>query len=121
MKRKYAIVAINKKEDDNGLHLRSVLISYLFKTHKEGLTYYHGTKLIAIDKYFTDPSASHKYTFKNSYYKLDEANNENAFLYSFKTDIYKKRKYHSQDKYKQEFYSLDKQQMIDLFFKGENK
>ena len=117
--KKYAMVAINKKELDDGIHIRRVLISYLFKTKKkiEGqeVTYYHGTKFIAADPYFSKKTSSHKYTFKDHYYKLDEVNNELALIYAFKSDIYKKRKYHNVGKLAFEFKAENKQVAIHRF------
>ncbi len=116
---KYAMVAINKKEDDDGIHIRRVLISYLFKTKKtvNGLpvTYYHGTKLIDADPYFRDAKASHKYTLKDRYYKLEEVNGNRAFDYVFKSSIYSKRKYHSIGKLGFEFKAENKQVAIHRF------
>ena len=119
MTRKYAMVAINTKRQDDGIHIRRVLISYLFKTKKKidgkVVTYYHGTKFIAADPYFSDKTASHKYTFTDRYYKLDTANNELSLMYALKSDIYKKRKYHSFGALTFEFKSESKQVAIHRF------
>ena len=119
MAKKYAMVAINKREDSEGIHIRRVLITYLFKTKKmvNGLpvTYYHGTKLIDADPYFKDKKASHKYTLKNRYYKLEEVNGNRAVDYVFKSSIYAKRKYHNTGKLGFEFTAPNKQVAIHRF------
>ena len=98
---KFAMVAINSKYDEeNKLHVRRVLISYLFKTSTKSrknfkTITYHGTKFISADDYFYKDNSSHKYEFKDKYYKLLDVTNEyNKLRYSLKKDIYKKRKYH---------------------------
>lgn len=117
--KKYAMVAINKKESDDGIHIRRVLISYLFKTKKkidgQEVTYYHGTKFIIADPYFSKKTSSHKYTFKDHYYKLEEVDNELAIIYAFNSDIYKKRKYHNVGKLAFEFKAENKQVAVHRF------
>ena len=117
--KKYAMVAINKKEADDGTHIRRVLISYLFKTKKkikgQEITYYHGTKFIIADPYFSKKTSSHKYTFKDHYYKLEEVDNELAIIYAFNSDIYKKRKYHNVGKLAFEFKAENKQVAVHRF------
>ena len=84
------MVAINTKYP----LVRRVLISYLFKhTNKDGVTNYYGTKFLDADPYFYSASATHRYIFKNRYYKLEVANN--AFVKEYPNDLYKKRRYHN--------------------------
>lgn len=104
MKKKYAMIPINCKEDLLGnLLVRRVLISYLFKTHKRNpngsiVAYYHGTKFVFADNYFYSKEATHKYEFNNKGYVLNSVvSNPNALTYAFKKGIYKKRKYHGID------------------------
>lgn len=103
--KKFAMVPICFKEDENrNLIVRRVLISYRFKTHKrskikslKGLrwTYYHGTKFVSYDDYFTKSEASHKYSFFDKEYLLEEVTNEREVLYMLNPDIYAFRKYHA--------------------------
>lgn len=113
------MVAINKKDENDGVHIRRVLISYLFKTHKtinfRKVTYYHGTKLIDADPYFSAKGSSHKYILKNGYYKLTDANNNNAVLYGFEPDIYEKRRYHSFGAFTFEFTATNPEEAINRF------
>ena len=114
---KYAMVAINKKEEDDGIHIRRVLISYLFKTKKiirgQDVTFYHGTRLIDVDPYFKFKNSSHKYIFKDKYYKLNSANTD--FPYAFYPSMYKKRKYRNIGKLGFEFKESNRQIAINRF------
>ena len=120
--KKYAMVAINKKELDDGIHIRRVLVSYLFKTKKkvdgQEVTYYHGTKFIIADPYFTKKSATHKYTFNDRHYKLDKVEDDGSgigFLYALKPELFKKRKYHNVGKLAFEFKAASKQAAVHRF------
>lgn len=117
MKKKYAMVVINTKRQDDGVHIRRVLISYAFKITKNKITTYYGTKLVSVDPYFSQPAATHKYTFKNTYYKLDkvESNDDLAFIYTYNSKMYKKRRYHSLGKSAIEFTALSKQVAVHKF------
>ena len=117
MTKKYAMVAINTKRQDDGVHTRRVLLSYAFKITKNKITTYYGTKLVSVDPYFSQPTATHKYTFKNTYYKLDkvEQNDDLAFIYNYNPRIYKKRKYHSLGKSAIEFTAPSKQIAVHKF------
>ena len=117
MTRKYAMVAINTKRQDDGVHTRRVLVSYVFKITKNKITTYYGTKLVSVDPYFGQSTATHKYTFKNTYYKLNkvEQNDDLAFLYTYNPKIYKKRKYHSIGKSAIEFTASSKQVAVYKF------
>lgn len=93
---KYAMVAINTKTEDDGVHIRRVLVSYKSKRkNKYGITNYCGTKFLASDPYFSKKDASHKYIFEDDYYQLKPLDifNELSLAYMV-TNIYEKRKYH---------------------------
>ena len=95
--KKYAMIPINYKYEDDGIHIRRVLISYLFKTVRKGIATYHFTKFICPDYYFETEKATHKYKFENRYYKLVKVENSNVeFEYRFKNPcVFLKRRYHS--------------------------
>ena len=92
--KKYAMVPINGKEDMNGNPIiRRVLISYEDCVQKNGQIIYKHTKFIDKDPYFEKSSRTTFYTFKDTYYTLDEITNLNAFLLVGITGV--KRRYHS--------------------------
>lgn len=104
--KKYAMIPINTKVDENGNRLvRRVLVSYLFKTHKKASGFknlkvatYHGTKFIFSDAYFTEDNPTHKYIFENKKYKLYKVEGSPvSILYTLKSGIYEKRTYHGVD------------------------
>ena len=117
MAKKYAMVAINTKRQDDGVHMRRVLVSYAFKITKNKITTYYGTKLVSVDPYFSKPTATHKYTLKDKYYKLDKVESDTGleFLYSFNPKMYKKRRYHSIGKSAIEFTASSKQVAVHKF------
>ena len=117
MTKKYTMVAINTKRQDDGVHTRRVLVSYAFKITRNKVTTYYGTKLVSVDPYFSKPTATHKYTFKNTYYKLDKVESDNGLelLYSFNPKMYKKRRYHSLGKSAIEFTAPSKQVAVHKF------
>ena len=86
------MVTINSKLEDDGLHVRRVLITYSHKRTRNGIVNYYGTRFITADRYFKSKKATHKYTFKHANYRLEKAENENAELYD--KSMYKWRKYH---------------------------
>ncbi len=93
--KKYAMVVICCKSDDNGNPLvRRVLISYSFKTKKrrECEIVYHRTRLLEVDPYFKNSKSSHQYEFKNDGYFLKSGAEDYASEL-----IGKKRKYHYHD------------------------
>jgi len=100
---KFAMVPINRKEEDDGIHIRRVLISYKYKTSKRfnktkyKTVTYHGTKLIASDPYFNEPNHTHIYELTDKYYKLVtvDAANPMSEAYEEHSKIYNKRKYHT--------------------------
>ena len=84
---KYVMIPINKKYCDDGMHIRRVLVSYkskkdITKEIKEilGLSAdfdakfigFNDSRFIVADPYFTKETSSHKYTFKDDGYTLDE-------------------------------------------------
>ena len=91
---KYAMIPINVKRINNKTHIRRVLISYLFKKSKEHLVTYYGTKFITADQYFYDVNSSHKYEFKNKYYKLTYISKEVMNELKYDKDMFKKKRYH---------------------------
>lgn len=86
---KYAMIPINFKRDDEGTHVRRVLVSYLFKVNKKYVVTYYGTKFITADDYFYSDKATHKYSFKNRYYRLLDANS-----LDYDSILFKKKRYH---------------------------
>lgn len=107
--KKYAMIPINTKEDENGnLLVRRVLISYTFKTHhqinkksvhEKVVADYRGTKIIAIDDYFKNPMSTHQYEFFDKHYILSSVhNNPNEVMYCLKPEIYMIRTYHGLDR-----------------------
>ena len=98
-KKKYAMIAINQKIEDDGTHIRRVLICYTDKSVDKRITTYKDTKFIIADPYFSNNKSSHKYIFEDDGYILDKVSSENpyALFYIFKSDIYNKRAYRSID------------------------
>lgn len=96
-KKKYAMVALNTKQCDDGWHYRRVLISYKTKKVDGRLVNYSGTKFIAADPYFYSDTASHHYVFEDDCYKLTKVDHDNpaGLWYIFKADIFNERKYHN--------------------------
>lgn len=94
MTRKYAMIPICCSYKEDGIHIRRVLIRYLFKTTKDKISTYHFTRIIAVDDYFKKDTSSHQYVFADRYYKLLRVkDNDNAFMYD--SAMYQKKKYHS--------------------------
>lgn len=92
--KKYAMVPINGKEDMNGNPIiRRVLISYEDSVQKNGQIIYKHTKFIDKDPYFEKSTRTTFYTFRDTYYTLDEITNLNSFLAGGVTGV--KRRYHS--------------------------
>ncbi len=114
--RKYAMIPINSKVNENGNTLiRRVLISYLFKVKKGITTTYYFTKILAKDSYFNNYS-SHQYIFKNNYYILKSVKNKKAKKeYDAHPEIYLKRKYHTNLIPAIEFKSQTRQSAITTF------
>ena len=109
MRRKYAMIPIIMKLDESGDTLvRKVLISYRYKRHKKlhkqlndpKIAFYHKTKIITVDDYFTNKKSSHQYRFFDRSYCLIEVikENPNHLFYTLKSDIYNPKKYHGFDK-----------------------
>ena len=84
---KYVMIPINKKWCDDGIHVRRVLISYKSKkdltkemktllglesSFKAKFTGFNNSRLVTVDPYFTKETSTHKYTFKDDGYTLDE-------------------------------------------------
>lgn len=116
------MIPINYRYEDDGIHIRRVLISYLFKITRKGISTYYFTKFICPDAYFTTKEATHKYRFDNKYYKLVRVGNDiREFEYRFvKPSIFLKRRYHSRinserDIASVEFKATTEQIAIDKF------
>lgn len=78
--KKYAMIPINSKENDEGQPvIRRVLVSYSHTVQKDGQVFYKKTKLIDVDPYFKQ-ERSHKYTFKNENYILERVSNINSIF-----------------------------------------
>lgn len=96
----YAMVPINTKEDNDGIHVRRVLVSYENSEPDENypelnFTNLSGTRLVDMDPYFSNPTSSHKYTFEDAGYRLNEADNVYGRMYdSSMPEIYNLRQYH---------------------------
>lgn len=97
MRKKYAMVAINRKHDEKGrLHYRRVLISYKGKPVKEKVNnnivkiIYRNTRIVDVDPYFKNETSSHRYAFENDGYSLVDC------AYDYASEILEeKRPYHS--------------------------
>lgn len=120
--KKYAMIPINYRYEDDGIHIRRVLISYLFKITRRGISTYYFTKFICSDAYFNSKEATHKYRFSDKYYRLIRVDNSiREFEYSFKKPtVFLKRRYHSRinsekDITSVEFKSITEQIAIDKF------
>ena len=67
MLKKYAMVPINRRYDNEGNRIvRRILISY--KKRVEGI--YKGTKVLELDPYFKDENSSQQYVFENKCFYL---------------------------------------------------
>ena len=105
--KKYCIVPINfKRDSNNNLIVRTILIKYTFRTKTKiknlftQLMYgktrytYHGNKIIALGSYFTNKDSSHKYIFTRTGYRTIDAN-ESTYTKEQLNYIMKKRPYHT--------------------------
>lgn len=96
----YAMVPIcTKYDDDDNLHVRRVLIKYdelVNASNGFPIKYFTNTKILAKDPYFSNEESSHKYTFYDDGYTLDEVKNELDDIYVIfaKEIMSKKREYH---------------------------
>lgn len=94
---KFAMVPINCKRDvENNLLIRRVLISYKFKTTRKNIVTFYGTKFILADQYFYSFDSSLSYEFRNGYYILKDVNSNNSYHdeYIKNKNLFKKRRYH---------------------------
>ena len=98
-KKKYAMVGIASKVDDNGVeHMYRVLIEYqdaIIDPDNSILIKFTNTRIVAVDPYFEENSQrSHRYLIEDDGYTLIEAKNEWESMYALKPALYKKRTYH---------------------------
>lgn len=92
---RYAMIPINRKYDRQGnLVVRRVLVSYESKSILNGIAYYDNTRFIEKDPYFYNTHSSHQYTFDDEEYSLDSVDGESFECYTFKPEIFQRRKYH---------------------------
>ena len=116
---RYAMVAINRRYDDEGsLLVRRVLISYTQEEVRGLQKFYSGTKLLAKDPYFEREGASHKYQFFDDGYTLIKVSAPDDPLYTqiAQSFVDSKRPYHvNLDWFVQEFECDSDEQAIKIF------
>lgn len=94
----YAMVGINRKETPQGEPVvRRVLIRYEGRPKMSlGCKYYNSVKLLAVDPYFQNENASHKYVFEDDGYRLLDCQYElTKQAYKEQDLLGPKRQYHT--------------------------
>lgn len=119
---KFAMIPINcKRDDENNLLIRRVLISYKFKTTRKDIVTFYGTKFLLADQYFYSSDSSLSYKFKNGYYILNTVSSNNSYYdeYIKNKNLFKKRRYHYSKYFMYEkdveFKANSIQQAIEIF------